>query len=378
MKRSVPRGFFSVTTHRLTRNKWWVALRFTHPTKAMENTDPNTSAQPLWSRLIERALAFLQRRPWLLPLLSFSAGWISFALVQRGERMARGIAVLVLLGWIGLLAEDFLSSWIVRLSRGQLSEKLLYFATQSLQQEIFFFALPFLIGATHGDPGQMIFCGIVVIAALASTLDPIYMTRIASAGSSSVLFHAFCSFLAGLVVLPIALQLPLEKAVPLSLALTAALSLLCVPRMFAGVSRRRGMLRIGVVLTLLVLTWFARSHIPPAGLWVKQAVITASVSDDLEPGPALQKVAAADLAAGVNAFVAIHAPLGLAQSVTFEWVHEGDPLDRIAATIKGGREAGYRTYSRKQNFPLNSPGHWTVNLRTPDGQLICRMDFEVE
>ena len=342
-----------------------------------EQSDPEISAQPWWWRQIERLLAFLQRHPWLLPLLSFSVGWISFALVQRGENMARGIAVLVLLGWIALLAEEFLGGWIIRLSHGRLNEKLLYFATQSLQQEIFFFALPFLIGATHRDPGQIVFTGVVIVAAVASTLDPLYITRIASAGARSVAFHAFCSLLAGLVVLPIVLQLPLERAVPLSLALTAILTLLCMPRMFAGVSRLRGCWRTSVVLTLLAVTWFARAHIPPAGLWVRQAVITASVSGDLEPGPALQKIPAGDLAAGVNAFVAIHAPLGLSQSVTFEWMHEGAPLDRIPATIKGGSDSGYRTYSRKRNFPANSLGNWRVNLRTPDGQLICRMDFEV-
>jgi hypothetical protein len=334
--------------------------------------------QPWWSRLIERVLAFLQRYPWLLPLLSFSAGGISFALVQRGERLSRLIAALALLGWVALLAEDFLGNWIARLSRGRLNEKLLHFGTQSLQQEILFFALPFLIGATHRDAGQIAFTGAVIVAALACTLDPLYTKSIATEATRSVAFHAFCSFLAGLVVLPIALQLPLEQAVLLSLALTVALTSLCMPRLLTGVSRRRGLWRIGVVLALLAATWFARAHIPPAGLWVRKAVITASVSDDLEPGPALRKISAADLATGIDAFVAVQAPLGLAQSVTFEWLHEGEPLDRIPATIKGGREAGYRTFSRKQNFPADAKGEWTVNLRTPGGQLICRMDFEVE
>lgn len=327
---------------------------------------------------MERAAAFNQQYPWLLPLLSFAFGWISFALVQRGERLSRFIAAITLLGWVALLAEDFLGNWITRISRGRLSGRLLHFGTQSLQVEILFFALPFLIAATHHDAGQIIFTGSVILAALACTVDPLYTSRIASTAARSVAFHAFCSFLAGLVVLPIALQLPLEKAVSLSLGLTALLTLLCLPRLFAGVSRWRGLMRISVLLVLLVTVWFARAHIPPAGLLVKQALITSTVSDALEPGAPLKKLTEADMTAGIDAFFAVHAPNGLAQSVIFKWYHEDELLDTIPATIKGGREEGFRTYSRKQNFPQDSRGKWTVDLRTPTGQLIGHLSFKVE
>ncbi len=343
----------------------------------MDSVEPSITPGNRLSRWLESALAFNQRYPWVLPLLSFAFGWISFALVQRGERLSRLVAALTLLGWVALLAEDFLGNWIARLSRGRLSEKLLHFATQSLQVEILFFALPFLIAATHDDIGQMIFTGAVILAAIACTVDPLYTSRIAGTTARSVAFHAFCSFLAGLVVLPITLQLPLEKAVPLSLGLTALLTLMCLRRLFTGVSKIRGCLRIGVMLTCLTLVWLARAHIPPAGLLVKQAVITATVSSNLEPGAPLQKIAVADLANGIDAFVAVHAPLGLAQSVNFQWFYKDELLDTIPATIKGGRKEGFRTYSRKQNFPLESRGQWTVKLLTPEGQLIMRLNFEV-
>lgn len=343
----------------------------------MESGNPTVRFTARLSRGLERASVLNQRYPWVLPLISFAFGWISFALVQRGERLSRFIAALTLLGWVALLAEDFLGSWITRISHGRLSGKLLHFGTQSLQIEILFFALPFLIAATHHDVGQMIFTGSVILAAIACTVDPLYTRRIAGTAARSVAFHAFCSFLAGLVVLPIALQLPLEKAVPLSLALTALLTLLCLPRLFADVSRMRGFMRIGVLLVVLAAVWFARAHIPPAGLMVKQALITATVTEELEPGLPIQTIAQADLVNGIDAFVAVHAPLGLAQSVTFKWYHEDELLDTIPATIKGGREEGFRTYSRKQNFPVDSRGHWTVYLLTPEGQLIMRLNFEV-
>lgn len=338
----------------------------------------DTAPQPWWSRLIERVLSFLHRYPWLLPLLSFCAGWISYALVQRGERMARWIAALALLGWLALLAEDFLGNWITRLSRGRLNHKLLHFATQSLQQEILFFALPFLIAATQRDFGQLAFTGFAVFAALVSTIDPLYNTRIASAGARSVIFHAFCSFLAGLVVLPMVFGLPLEQSLPLSIALTVVFTLASLPRLLADAGALRRVLRLGVLALALAALWLCRAHIPPAGLRVTQSAITTTVSDELEPGPAFGRIAAAQLADGVSAFAAVRVPQGLSQAVTFEWRHDGVLVDSIAGTIKGGREAGYRTYSRKLNFPADSLGPWTVDLRAASGQLICRMAFSVE
>ena len=44
------------------------------------------------------------------------------------------------------------------------------FVSQSLQQELLFFSLPFLIGATQRDLGQIGFTAIVAVAALVSTL----------------------------------------------------------------------------------------------------------------------------------------------------------------------------------------------------------------
>ncbi len=81
--------------------------------------------------------------------------------------------------------------------------------------------------------------------------------------------------------------------------------------------------------------------------------------------------------ASLSAFVAVRAPQGLSQAVIFEWVHNGLIVDRIPAQIDGGREAGFRTYSRKQHFGVAPQGKWRVDLRTPQGQLIARRSFEV-
>jgi hypothetical protein len=129
-----------------------------------------------------------------------------------------------------------------------------------------------------------------------------------------------------------------------------------------------------VVIPLII--WLGRAHIPAAGLSVREAHITQTISE-LTPGPDLQRVSSAALGDGVIAFVAIRAPMQVAQSVVFEWRHNGS-VERIAAEIHGGNNSGWRTWSRKQRFPEDSQGRWTVDVTTPQGQLLKRMHFEVD
>jgi hypothetical protein len=73
----------------------------------------------------------------------------------------------------------------------------------------------------------------------------------------------------------------------------------------------------------------------------------------------------------------------VAQSVNFEWRHRdalthSDSVERIAAQIQGGNRSGWRTWSRKQRFPENSQGKWTVDVLTPQGQLLKRLHFQVD
>jgi hypothetical protein len=109
---------------------------------------------------------------------------------------------------------------------------------------------------------------------------------------------------------------------------------------------------------------------------VTQAVITQSITDRT-PGPAVRSLTTADLGAGVVAFAAIRAPGGVAQSIIFEWRHYQE-VERITAEIHGGNDSGWRTYSRKETFPADAQGRWIVDVRTPQGQLLKRMQFVVQ
>lgn len=317
------------------------------------------------------------RWPWLLPTCSFAAGWIGFALVQRGNEMARLIALLAIVGWLWLMLEPLVRRYLERRTNGRLSVAIVNFITQSLQQELLFFSLPLIIGATQPEPGQIAFAAMAGAAALLSTLDPVYERHIAARTATRLLFHAYCSWIAALAVLPIVVHLPLERALPVSLGAVGAWLILALPRLLASLpDRRQRCAWLLILLILPLIPWNLRGCVPAAGLSVREARIAQTI-DGLVPGAAVTSLRAADLARGVVAFVAIRAPMGVAQSVVFEWRH-GDFSERITAEIHGGSGSGWRTYARKQVFPDNARGRWQVNVLTPQGQLLRRLYFEVE
>jgi hypothetical protein len=248
--------------------------------------------------------------------------------------------------------------------------------SQSLQQELLFFSLPFLIGATQRDLGQIAFTAFVAIAAVVSTLDPLYERVVARRAVRRLLFHAYCSWLSALIVLPMVLSLPVERALPLSVIAVTLWLLLTLP--LSVRSLKHAVTRILWVLGVLALPyalWEIRAQVPAAGLAVTSARITQTI-DGLNPGEAVREIKRADLERGVVAFAAIRAPAGLSQKIIFEWHHDGEQ-ERMAATIHGGNADGYRIYSRKQLFPADPDGVWIVDVRTPQEQLLRRLRFTV-
>ena len=109
-----------------------------------------TPARPnRWRQLLE----WLHRYRYLLAPLSFSAGLASFLLIERREWLAQWISVLLILGWLLILAEEAAAR------RLRLSPAVLRFGIQAIQQETFFFVLPFFLHTTTWSTGQAVFTG---------------------------------------------------------------------------------------------------------------------------------------------------------------------------------------------------------------------------
>ncbi len=82
-----------------------------------------------------------------------------------------------------------------------------------------------------------------------------------------------------------------------------------------------------------------------------------------------------------HCFTAVFAPVSLRTTIYHRWQYrppgagEFSTTDRIAFTIGGGREGGYRGYTTKQRV---LPGDWRVDAETAEGRIIGRVSFRVE
>ena len=82
----------------------------------------------------------------------------------------------------------------------------------------------------------------------------------------------------------------------------------------------------------------------------------------------------------VYCFAAIFAPTEINKTIHYQW-ELYDPLkkewwmtDDQAYELQGGREGGYRGYSRKT---VIAPGDWRIGITTEEGILLGSLDFKV-
>ena len=78
-------------------------------------------------------------------------------------------------------------------------------------------------------------------------------------------------------------------------------------------------------------------------------------------------------------YSAVFSPTSLNTEIIHEWQTYDSrrgwiTADRIALSVRGGRDGGYRTYSAKSGI---KPGAWRVNVETPTGAILGRYRFNV-
>lgn len=320
----------------------------------------------------------LRRHSGIMAVIGFSAGLASFLLVQRQADASRVIAILMLLTWVWLVLEKPIRHLLVVRLGFKLSPYAIKFATQMVHQESLFFALPFFFITTTWGAPQMLFSALLMAAAAVSIMDPIYHKRIAANRWLFPLFHGFSLFALLLAALPILLHLTTTTSYKLALVVAALVSAPAVFRVIRSSGWWALPARVMLLSVLGLAGWGLQPWVPPATLWVTDMTFTHDISPDRQPRERLFNVPAADLQThGLYAYTAVRAPLGLQETIYHEWRHNGVVLDRIALQISGGREAGYRSWSRKENYPSDVKGRWDVRVLTEGNQLIGQRTFVV-
>jgi hypothetical protein len=83
----------------------------------------------------------------------------------------------------------------------------------------------------------------------------------------------------------------------------------------------------------------------------------------------------------VYLFSSIFAPTDLNIKITHDWEYynenknKWESISKVSFPIFGGRSEGYRGFTKKENI---YPGKWRVDIKTPSGQVIGRVRFDIE
>jgi hypothetical protein len=253
------------------------------------------------------------------------------------------------------------------------------YTIQTLYHGLLLFVLPGYFASTTFDSVTVVFFAVLVVAALLTTVDPWYRAVVHPRPWLGLTFFGFSLFAGLNVALPL-VGVPPAGAVLASAAL-GALGL--TPTFF----QREGSwpaaaLRGGTIAALAVaLAWVMRPAIPPAPVSLVRPTLARAVAD-LEPVDPVARITVDELRVwgGLIAFTPVAAPAALRQPIEHRWCHEGRVVStmRLATPVQGGRPGGFRTYSRKTDFPHDAHGRWTVDVVTASGQLIGRLRFRVD
>src|SRR5262245_58588534 len=320
--------------------------------------------------------AFLTR--WAISVCSLVGGLAALFVFRRGVPHVAWIVGYMVVLWLLFTVRTQLR---VRLEsrRSRLVAVAGDYTIQTLYHGLLLFVLPGYLASTTFDGRTVAFFVLLAAAALLTTVDPWYRALVHPYPWCGRALFAFAIFAGLNVALPL-VGIPPAWALPTSAAAAAlALGPAFVER--AG-SWLGGMgYAGGWALAGAALVWLCSPAIPPAPLQLVAPTMARAVAN-LEPvEPIGGRVSADTLAAwgGLVASTPVAAPAGLRQPILHQWRHDGRIVTtvRLPTPVLGGRAAGFRTHSRKTDFPADPRGRWSVDVVTASGQLIGRVRFTV-
>jgi hypothetical protein len=331
---------------------------------------------PRLPRAARRGGAFLAR--WGISLASLASGFATLVVFRRGVPHVGWIVGYVVVLW--LLFAVLSQAREALLARGR---RVLVVAgdytIQTLYHGLLLFVLPGYFASTTFDGPTAVFFVALAAAALLTTVDPWYRAVVHPRPRLGTAFFVVALFAGLNVALPL-IGVPPGTAVLASAAL--AVVGLAPAHVRAGASARGALGRLAATAALAVgLAWVALPLIPPAPVHLLGATLARGVVDR-EPVEPVARLTEAELRAWgeLVAFTPVVAPAGLRQPIEHRWRHEGRIVStvRLATPVQGGRTTGFRTFSRKRDFPAAAAGRWTVDVLTASGQLVGRLRFRVD
>lgn len=332
---------------------------------------PNGRFAPLVARV----------RRWV-PWLSLAGGLIGAFLMDRSPKSSWLIIGMAVLGWgaiIGFTALARLDPDDYEGRKQQVVKTARFLAlvgSQSLVQNGLLFALPFYVQASAWTLPQLLFLLTMTAAAAVTLWDPLYEAAVKWRGVGFAL-QGFASFCALNAVLP---ALGMSNAVSLVLAgFGAAAGVPLQAWILMPVeSRRKTVIASGVIAGLgvpLLVAFAGAAAIPPAPLKLQGGGIGLSVEDRELKEPVDEVSGVPD---ALYCWTAIGAPRGLKDDLFHVWRQGGVVADKMKLVVSGGRESGFRTWSRKTKFGKRPYGRWSCSVETAAGQVLGRRSVDIK
>jgi hypothetical protein len=235
------------------------------------------------------------------------------------------------------------------------------FANQSLIHYSLLFSAPFYLEACAFTPAQCVFALLFALAVVIASWDP-WCARVLLSPLFGSLLLAFASFVGWNAALPM-VGVPHRVSVWISaVAVGLGIPLVNVVQGVVG-PRRAWSMAIGVSLPVLLLLGGVAA-LPPAPLRVVQAKLGTGIVNREPVGVATRFVGAPT---ELICWTAIRAPRGLKDALLHVWSRDGTVLQTVPVDVRGGRRAGFRTWSR-QRIAGAEPGRYRCDVITTLGQ----------
>jgi len=248
---------------------------------------------------------------------------------------------------------------------------------KNFYQQVLFFVLPIYYASATLPSAHIVFVLLLGVSAVISTLDVVYDRHLSVRRGMMASFFAFNLFALINVMLPILWSISNTSTTRIAAVLAAVgfVTLYRWPPIAYWLRLTGGLAAATLFVTIVEL---GRAVIPPVPLRVvkaefgggldRESMRLGSVWRELDPGRAQQ----------VYILTAIKAPLGMEEGVRHRWYKNGELLWASPAyDVIGGREQGYRLWTRYDFQALEPGAEVCVDIETAGGQLVGRAKIRV-
>lgn len=333
-----------------------------------------------WDRL-SRFVSKHQAIFWALHS-AWALSWGVVFLVVGGRRpdlLRWGLVSIGVVWATGLVLPALLAGPWIPAARTEVARKAVLWGQKWLLQGLAFFILPIYHRSATYPSRNSAFVAVLVLAALAATVDVVYDEVVARRRWLFGVFLSFVAFACVNLTLPMVFRVGGRITLTASAALATAVFLSFWVRPAPRGTRTRAwaqVVAVGVLFFSLVA--FGRAWVPPAPLRLVSARFGTSLAPDgLDVSPALPSLPPAR-EIRLYAVAAIRAPAGLAEGVRHVWsvngrtVFESRPIE-----VTGGRTQGFRSRSFVTLRDLAPGQRVRMEVETASGQLLGRAEIAV-